>query len=100
MKHIKLKIIIIMLVGLFKMPQLINQNPKYHFLEEKLKLIFLQNLKSNLHFSKTINSKMIGKYSFDGLNFLKFNILNNLKNDLLKTELDGEYRKKFKDRYN
>ena len=39
---------------------------------------------------------MIGKYSFDGLNFLKFNILNNLKNDLLKIELDGEYGKNLK----
>ena len=66
-------------------------------MEEKLKQIFLQETKVEFAFgSKTINSKMIGKYSFDGLNFLKFNILNNLKNDLLKIELDGEYGKNLK----
>ena len=72
-------------------------NPiKNDFIKNEIKKIYLSNLEINTIFSpKNVDFSGIGKYSFDELNFLNFNIKNKFKKKLINLKLDFEYKGDF-----
>ncbi len=72
-------------------------NPiKNDFIKNEIKKIYLSNLEINTIFSpKNVDFSGIGKYSFDELNFLNFNINNKFKKKLINLKLDFEYKGDF-----
>ncbi len=72
-------------------------NPiKNDFIKNEIKKIYLSNLEINTIFSpKNVDFSGIGKYSFDELNFLNFNIKNKFKKRLINLKLDFEYKGDF-----
>ena len=72
-------------------------NPiKNDFIKNEIKKIYLSNIEINTIFSpKNVDFSGIGKYSFDQLNFLNFNIKNKFKKELINLKLDFEYKGDF-----
>ncbi len=63
------------------------------FISEKIKEINLENLKfSSIINPKNTNLKGEGKYSLNGLDFLKINFENNFKKDLINLKLNADYK--------
>ena len=72
-------------------------NPiKNDFIKNEIKKIYLSNFEINTIFSsKNVDFSGIGKYSFDDLNFLNFNIKNKFKKKIINLKIDFEYKGDF-----
>ena len=69
---------------------------KNNFVTEEIKTIYLSDLKINSNFKPNkINFNAKGKYSFNNLDFLKINFLNNFDKDLINLKLNIDYRNSF-----
>ncbi len=73
----------------FKLPKPIKNN----YITEKINEIHLSNFKVKSIFEpNTIQVSGEGKYSFNNLNFLKINLENKIKGDLINLKLDLDYK--------
>ena len=69
---------------------------KNKFITEEINEIHLLNLQVSTVFnSKNFNFKGDGKYSFNNEDFLKINLENNFKNDLMNLKLNFDYKNSF-----
>ena len=67
-----------------------------NLITKKINEIYLSDLNIQLLFSpKQIKLNSVGKYSFNNLDFLKLNIENIIKKDLLNLKLDLDYKDSF-----
>jgi len=66
---------------------------KNNYITEKINEIYLSNFKVKSIFKpNTIQVSGEGKYSFNNLNFLKINLENKIKGDLMNLKLDLDYK--------
>ena len=70
----------------------LSESIKNNFITEEIKEIYLSDLQIKTIFeTKNISLNGEGKYSFNNMDFLKINLENKFKDDLLNLKLDFEY---------
>ena len=71
----------------------LSQSIKNEFIEEEIKQLYFSDIIIQSFFSpKNINFKGEGKYSFNGLDFLKINFENNSNNNEINLKLNFDFK--------
>ena len=70
---------------------------KNHFISEKINKIYFSNLElKTIFLPKKINSYVVGKYSFNNLDYFKINFENEIFKDILNLKIDFDFDNQFK----
>ena len=70
---------------------------KNHFISEKINKIYFSNLElKTIFLPKKINSYVVGKYSFNNLDYFKINFENEIFKDNLNLKIDFDFDNQFK----